>query len=32
MLNRSLATFALASLIVALTGCNMVQKGETVTK
>src|SRR3954463_1102802 len=32
MLNRSLATFVLASLIVALTGCNMVQKGETVTK
>jgi len=32
MLNRSMAGIALGFLVLTLTGCNMVQKGETVTK
>jgi len=32
MLNRSLAAIALAFLILVLSGCTMVQKGETVVK
>ena len=32
MLNRSMAGIALGLLVMTLTGCNMVQKGETVVK
>jgi hypothetical protein len=32
MLNRSLATLALALTIITFSGCTMVQKGETVVK